>query len=77
MASQWIANFKRRPGKSALVPLVLLSSGVLASVCADTEYYRPLTDGDGIRYPLALNPAVWELLGPLDPVRMAALTWPT
>jgi murein DD-endopeptidase MepM/ murein hydrolase activator NlpD len=50
MASQWIANFRRRPGKSALVPLVLLSSGVLASVCADTEYYRPLTDGDGIRY---------------------------
>jgi hypothetical protein len=40
MASQWIANFKRRPGKSALVPLVLLSSGVLASVCADTEYHR-------------------------------------
>jgi hypothetical protein len=42
MASQWIAKFKRRTGKSALVPLVLLSSGVLASVCADTEYYRPL-----------------------------------
>lgn len=29
------------------------------------EFYHPLTDGDGLRYPLALSPAIWNVLGPI------------
>jgi hypothetical protein len=33
------------------------------------EFYRPVTNGDGLRYPFALSPAIWNVLGPIIPVR--------
>jgi len=29
------------------------------------DFFAPLTDGDGQRYPLALSPAIWNVLGPI------------
>jgi hypothetical protein len=65
----WIAKAQNYSKLFVLGPVILLSSALLASVCDDREYYRPLTDGDGIRYPLALSPTVWDVLGPIIPVR--------
>jgi hypothetical protein len=64
-----IKQFKPRSRRFFVLPLALISSGLLASVCMDTEYFRPLTNGDGIRYPLTLSPAFWDLLGPVIPVK--------
>lgn len=30
---------------------------------AKTDYFKPITDGDGIRYPLEIGPLVWHVLG--------------
>jgi hypothetical protein len=32
------------------------------------EFYHPVTNGDGIRYPLVISPATWKVLGPVIPV---------
>jgi hypothetical protein len=66
--SGFIAKLKHRPVTSALVAGVLVTSSVFAGVCIDTEYYHPLTNGDGTRYPLNLSIAIWEVLGPIVPV---------
>ncbi len=46
----------------------MLASCLLGGVCLDREYFRPITKGDGLRYPIALSPAVWQVLGPIVPV---------
>ena len=33
------------------------------------QFFQPVTAGDGIRYPLALSPAVWTVLGPVNAVQ--------
>ena len=30
---------------------------------AKTDYFKPITDGDGMRYPLEIGPLVWHVLG--------------
>jgi len=66
--SGWIATLKHRPRKPLLLAGVLITSTLFAGVCGDTEYYHPLTDGDGSRYPLVLSIAVWDVVGPIVPV---------
>jgi Peptidase family M23 len=66
--SAWIATVKHRPRKSLLFAGVLVTSSLFAGVCGDREFYHPLTDGDGTRYPLDLSIAIWEVLGPVVPV---------
>lgn len=49
---------------SVLAPLALIQSTLAQTKCADTpNYFGPLTDADGQRYPLAIGPLVWHLLG--------------
>ena len=48
---------------AAFLTSILLSFSLLA------EFYAPQTAGDGIRYPLVLSPAIWSVLGPVNPVR--------
>jgi hypothetical protein len=66
--SAWIATVKHRPRKSLLFAGVLVTSSLFAGVCGDREFYHPLTDGDGTRYPLDPSIAIWEVLGPVVPV---------
>jgi hypothetical protein len=63
-----IAEPKHRPRKSLVFAGVLVTSSLFAGVCGDTEFYQPLTDGDGTRYPLVLSNAIWEVLGPIVPI---------
>ncbi len=64
-------NPRQKLWRSALFRLFVLSSilvgGVVARLVA-SEFYKPATNGDGIRYPLALSPAIWSVLGPIEPV---------
>ena len=30
---------------------------------AKTDYFQPITEGDGTRYPLEIGPLVWHVLG--------------
>ena len=52
--------------------LLMTLSCMFACACDNrpqtNEFYRPVTEGDGIRYPLALSPAIWKLSGCLEPV---------
>jgi hypothetical protein len=66
--SGWIATLKHRPGKALLLAGALITSSLFAGVCGDSEYYHPLTDGDGTRYPIVLSIAIWDVLGPIVPV---------
>ena len=56
-----------------LLTLFALAVFVLAAVqaqeCVEREFYHPVTNGDGVRYPFALSPAIWNVLGPIIPVR--------
>jgi Peptidase family M23 len=47
---------------------ILVLPTVQAQQCAKREFYHPVTDGDGVRYPFALSPAIWNVLGPIIPV---------
>ncbi len=49
---------------SVLVALTWVQPTPAQTKCANTpNYFEPLTNGDGQRYPLALGPVVWHLLG--------------
>lgn len=55
---------------SRLLALVLAGTGIFHSAalaqnrCGNApDYFRPLTNGDGQRYPLSLGPLVWHLVG--------------
>jgi len=56
--------------KSIRIVFVLAGLGIFCSPlsaqtsCANTpDYFSPLTNGDGQRYPLTIGPVVWHLLG--------------
>ena len=47
-----------------LAALTCTQSMPAQTTCADTSnYFEPLTNGDGQRYPLAIGPVVWHLVG--------------
>jgi hypothetical protein len=49
---------------SVLIALTWIQSTPAQTKCANTpNYFEPLTNGDGQRYPLAIGPVVWHLLG--------------
>src|SRR5689334_1795139 len=49
---------------SILAALTCISSTPAQTPCANTpNYFEPLTNGDGQRYPLAIGPVVWHLVG--------------
>jgi peptidase M23-like protein len=49
---------------SVLTALTCVQSTPGQTTCADTSnYFEPLTNGDGQRYPLAIGPVVWYLVG--------------
>jgi hypothetical protein len=45
----------------------------LAQSCDEGQavnYFKPLTDGDGLRYPITIGPLSWRLMGDaIQPVR--------
>lgn len=49
----------------ALAAVSTLAQSTLAqNTCANaSKYFQPITNGDGQRYPLAIGPVVWHLLG--------------
>jgi hypothetical protein len=49
---------------SVLAVLTSVQSTPARTTCANTSnYFEPLTNGDGQRYPLAIGPVVWHLVG--------------
>ena len=47
-----------------LAGLTYIQSTSAQTTCANTpNYFAPLTNGDGQRYPLAIGPVVWHLVG--------------
>lgn len=49
---------------SVLAALTCVQPTPAQTTCADTpNYFEPLTNGDGQRYPLAIGPVVWHLVG--------------
>ena len=49
---------------SVLAALTWIQPTPAQTKCANTlNYFEPLTNGDGQRYPLAIGPVVWRLLG--------------
>jgi hypothetical protein len=51
--------------------ILMISSCIFANACESArtnEFYEPVTNGDGIRYPLALSPAIWKVAGCINPV---------
>jgi hypothetical protein len=54
---------------AALIPLVAQAQTACSQAQA-AEYFKPLTDGNGLRYPLTIGPLSWRLLGhPIQPVK--------
>jgi hypothetical protein len=48
----------------ALAGLTFVQATPAQKNCANTpNYFEPLTNGDGQRYPLAIGPVTWHLLG--------------
>ncbi len=48
----------------ALAASTVIQSTPAQTKCANTPgYFEPITNGDGQRYPLAIGPVVWHLLG--------------
>jgi murein DD-endopeptidase MepM/ murein hydrolase activator NlpD len=52
--------------------ILIISSCMFANACDEAagakEFYQPVTNGDGIRYPLAISPAIWKVAGCVNPV---------
>src|SRR5947209_19906259 len=43
---------------------VFHTDGIAQTSCGNApEYFEPLTSGDGQRFPLAIGPVVWHLVG--------------
>jgi hypothetical protein len=58
--------------RSAIVLIVIGIFGLLPLSCfaqgkeeapGNQDYFQPITDGDGLRYPLEIGPLVWHVLG--------------
>jgi len=48
---------------TVLAALTWIQSTLAQTKCANTpNYFEPLMDGDGQRYPLAIGPVIWHLL---------------
>jgi murein DD-endopeptidase MepM/ murein hydrolase activator NlpD len=67
-----LTKFRGRGFRSwSVFSILMISSGMFANACDSSrtnEFYEPVTNGDGIRYPLALSPAIWKVAGCIDPV---------
>lgn len=56
----------------ALVDIATAWPAPAQSACGEpqvADYFRPLTDGEGVRYPLTIGPLSWRLMGYLQPVK--------
>ena len=75
-----IKRLRRRPMRSirwedlaTAVAVSVFSAAACAQNCdagLAQKYFKPLTDGDGLRYPLTIGPLTWRLMGDaIQPVR--------
>ena len=61
--------FFMKSGLRLLLLAILAGSSLHSSVLAQSrcdkapDYFQPLTQGDGLRYPLTIGPLVWHLVG--------------
>lgn len=56
----------------ALVDIATACPAPAQSACGEpqvADYFEPLTDGEGVRYPLTIGPLSWRLMGYLQPVK--------